>query len=239
MTVGDYLQKKLKEKGASIVEFADLSGIRPENRRDYPRGILIGVALDPEVIKGIENGPTLQYYDEFNRVNSLLNQLGEYTEKLLKENGYAAWAKTQKVVEVDEKTRSTELPHKTVATRAGAGWIGKSALLVTEEYGSALRISTVLTNAELKTGTPVDRSKCGDCTVCRDCCPGKAVTGDSWEVGKDRDEFYKAFDCRRAAMEKAGEIGVNATLCGLCIVKCPWTQRYLKGSLPVESIPAQ
>lgn len=237
MTVGDYIKKKLVEKGASIVGFAELSSVSEEARRGFPYGIVFGVALDPAVVMGIKNGPTMEYYHEYKRLNSLLNELGEYTEKLLRDNGYAALAKTQSVVVVDDSTKRTELPHKTVATRAGIGWIGKSALLVTEEYGSALRISSVLTNAELKAGTPVNSSRCGDCTICKNCCPGGAISGKIWSVGIDRDEFYHAFDCRRAALERSGRIGLHETICGLCIVKCPWTQRYLAkhAAVPVEN----
>jgi epoxyqueuosine reductase len=231
MTIGDYLKKRLIEKGASIVGFAELSSVPVEVRKGLPYGIVFGVALDPAVVPGIKGGPTMEYYNEYKRINTLLNGLGDYTERLLKDNGYAALAKTQKVVVVDDSTEQTELPHKTVATRAGIGWIGKSALLVTEEYGSALRISSVLTNAELKAGTPVNSSRCGDCSICKDFCPGEAISGKVWEVGMDREEFFHAFDCRRAALERSGKIGLKETICGLCIMKCPWTQRYLKRSI--------
>lgn len=119
------------------------------------------------------------------------------------------------------------LPHKTVATRAGLGWIGKNALLVTREFGSAVRISSVLTNAKLDTGTPVDRSICGDCNRCTDAGLGKAVSGELWSVDRHRDEIYNPHDCRRAARERAAKEGINATLCGMCIYVCPWTQKYI------------
>ena len=48
----------------------------------------------------------------------------------------------------------TALPHKTIATRAGIGWIGKSALLVTAKYGSAIRLSSILTD------TPIETASC-------------------------------------------------------------------------------
>ncbi len=227
MTVGDYIKKKLIEKGASVVGFADLSSISEEAGNGFPRGIVFGVALNPAIVIGIQDGPTMEYYNEYKRLNSLLDELGKYTEKLLKDNGYAALAKTRKVVVVDDSTHRSELPHKTIATRAGIGWIGKSALLVTAEYGSALRISSVLTNAELKTGTPVNSSRCGECTICKSCCPGEAISGKVWTVGTDRDEFFHAFDCRRTALGRSGKIGLHETICGLCILKCPWTQRYL------------
>lgn len=231
MTICEEIRSKLLEKGASIVGYGDLSAIPKKDRMGYQYGIIIGVALNTEIILGIKNGPTLEYYEEYKRINILLNELGEFTESLLKEKGFEALAKTQRVVEIDENTRRTELPHKTVATRAGIGWIGKSALLVTEEYGSAIRISSVLTNAELEVGTLIDNSKCGDCSICKNVCPAGAISGDIWEVNKDRDEFYNAFDCRKTARERSGKIGINESLCGLCILECPWTQRYLKKGL--------
>jgi len=138
MTISSEMKQKLIEKGASIVGFADLSQVPEQDRHGQKYGIIIGVALSRDVIIGIKNGPTVEYYEEYKRVNDLLNELGKYTENLLKGKGFEALAKTQKVVKIDENTRRTELPHKTVATRAGVGWIGKSALLVTEEYGSAI-----------------------------------------------------------------------------------------------------
>ncbi len=228
MTISEEIRSELKQKGASIVGYADLSSLPEKDRKGYPYGIIIGVALIPEIVSGIRSGPTLQYYEEYKRVNTMLNELGEYTEALLKGKGFEALAKTKKVVEIDEGTIRTELPHKTVATRAGIGWIGKCALLVTEEYGSAIRITSILTNAVLDTGTPINNSRCGGCLICKNICPAGAVSGDIWDLNKDRDEFYNAFDCRNTARERSGRIGLNESLCGLCILACPWTQRYLK-----------
>lgn len=45
-----------------------------------------------------------------------------------------------------KKTLSVEFPHKTAATRAGPGWVGKCALFITREYGSAIRRASVLTD---------------------------------------------------------------------------------------------
>lgn len=228
MTLSEEIKAKLLERGASIVGFADLSVIPEKDRSGFKNGIILGIAVRPEVIRGIGDGPTMEYYNEYNRINKLLNEIGEYTENLLKEKGFGALAKTQKVVVADESTWRTELPHKTVATRAGIGWIGKSALLVTEEFGSAVRITSVLTNAELETGQPIKESKCGTCNACKEVCPAGAVSGELWDVSKDRDQFYNAFDCRKKARERSAKIGLEVTLCRLCILHCPWTQAYLK-----------
>ncbi len=80
----------------------------------------------------------------------------------------------------------TELPHKTVATRAGLGWIGKCALLVTRQFGSAVRLTSFLTDAELECAVPVTQSACRGCTLCVDTCPAGAVSGRQWSTEVDR-----------------------------------------------------
>ncbi len=234
MTLSEEIREKLIEKGASVVGYADLSALPEDARRAYQYGIIIGVALSPEIVIGIKDGPTLEYYSEYNRLNTLLDQLDEYAAELLREKGFDALPKVQSIVEIDEKSRQTELPHKTVATRAGIGWIGKCALLVTEEYGSAIRISSVLTNAVLDVGEPINTTRCGTCDVCKNICPAGAVTGNSWEVHIDREELYDAHACRNTALARSGKVGVNKSLCGLCILSCPWTKKYLKQYLRKE-----
>lgn len=233
MSISKEIKDQLISKGASIVGFADLSCLSKEQTKGLDYGILIGVSLKPEVLLGITDGPTLEYYEEYKKLNRLLNELDEYAAEILKGKGFAAYPQIQSNVKIDESTRRTKLPHKTVATRAGVGWIGKCALLVTEEFGSAIRISSVLTDAVLDTGTPIDKSRCGDCLKCKKSCPAGAVSGENWNVNKDRDEFYNAFDCRKAALDRSSKIGLTETICGLCILKCPYTERYLRARRPV------
>lgn len=59
---------------------------------------------------------------------------------------------------------------------------------------------------------------------------GKAVSGELWSVDRHRDELYKAHDCRKAARERAAKAGIDATLCGMCIYVCPWTQKYINST---------
>lgn len=121
----------------------------------------------------------------------------------------------------------TPLPHKTVATLAGIGWIGKSAVLVTEDYGCAIRITTVLTDMPFLTGTPIKTSKCGTCMVCTTHCPGKAVKDLNWQVYVDRDELLDPNACKRTVIERGKPFGLTEGTCGVCIAVCPYTQQYI------------
>ena len=73
---------------------------------------------------------------------------------------------------------------------AGMGWIGKCALLITPEFGSAVRLTTILTDAPLTTAKPVTESACGECQECVDICPGAACTGHHWKQGLRREDFW-------------------------------------------------
>jgi epoxyqueuosine reductase len=226
--LNDALESFLLANGASLVGFADLREIDPEARDDFPFGISIAVALNPRIISGIREGPTRAYYDEYNRVNDKLDKLGEATTAWLQDKGYQAQALVTTLGE-DKAILSVRLPHKTVATRAGLGWIGKCALLVTKRFGSAVRLTTVLTGAPLAPARPVNESLCSHCTHCMDACPARAVTGTSWRAGIPREALYDAFKCRDMAEELSLKgFSVKYAICGLCIVACPWTRKYLE-----------
>jgi len=76
---------------------------------------------------------------------------------------------------------------------------------------------------------PINKSRCGDCMVCPDACPGHAVSGKSWEVGIYRDEFFDPVKCRKTARDRARQgFGGEITICGKCIAVCPYTRRYLE-----------
>jgi len=149
--------------------------------------------------------------------------------EIIKANGYQAIAKICSEVEKHETNYSSMLPHKTIATRSGLGWIGKCALLITEKYGSMIRISSILTDAPLPVAKPINESKCGDCSECQNICPAKAVQGNLWSVSSNRDELLNAVECRKKARElSAIYLNQEISLCGKCIFSCPFTKRYLR-----------
>ena len=227
------IEHELLGKGASVIGFADISNLPNEITVGYPRAVCITAALDPTIVSGISKGPTRQYFAEYKRLNNLLDNLCEQTAGILTNAGRNAEAITTTTDKFDIVTLSTPFQHKTVATLAGLGWIGKSALLITKEYGPAVRLATVLTDAEFETGTPMNESHCGDCRKCVEACPAGAMTGHNWEPGAARESIYDAFKCRQTARKLAKQQGIEATICGICINVCPWTQKYLSCTLGI------
>ena len=146
------IESKLVRQGASLVGFADISDLPADVTGSMTSAISIAVALDASTINEISHGPTERYYQEYARVNELLANLCKNVVADLTSRGNQAVAikPTVDQKKLDYGTLTTPLPHKTAAMRAGLGWIGKSALLITEEYGAAVRLATVLTDARFE-----------------------------------------------------------------------------------------
>lgn len=236
------IERMLLENGASIVGFAkidelyskvDLNEPRSEdtvegpiNIPQYPFGISIILEHPKDVIKSIHNAPTMEYYNAYHRLNNKLDELAILCADYIKKQGYNVYPLTVSATKEYGIFR-TVMPHKTVAVRAGLGWIGKSALFITEQYGSAVRLTSVLTDAPLEYNRQIMTSKCGSCMLCTSSCPGKAISGRAWSPENDRDEFFDAMACRKKAREiAANTIDKQITLCGKCIEVCPYTRKY-------------
>lgn len=219
------LENFLRKKGAALCGFADLSGIPGA---ELPYGVCVAVRLPAPVLHSIADGPTRLYFDAYHALNDQLDGLVTAGAEYLTGRGFEAFAQTRDNVEEGPDYR-TRLPHKTVATLSGLGWIGKSALFVSFRYGPAVRLSSLLTDAPLTCGDPVTHSRCGACQECQKACPGKAISGRLWKPGLDRDEFFNANACHDAARALAAQrIGEEITLCGKCIEVCPYTARSLE-----------
>jgi len=215
------LKKSILDLGADLVGFCNVENLIPEEWQNMPFAISVGIALNKEIIAGIASGPTLEYYAEYRRVNSVLNDLGARIAQHLRQLGHTARNFAATDVGIDDNL-CTKLPHKTTATRAGLGWIGKSALLVTEEFGPAIRLTTVLTDMELPVDKSILDSRCGTCDKCVQYCPGEAMTGKNWDVTCVREDIFDAHACRKAARAKAAKEGIPETICGICIAVCPF-----------------
>ncbi|MBS7526154.1 epoxyqueuosine reductase [Fusibacter paucivorans] len=221
------MTKYFEEQGVSLVGFADLKAIG----NAYASGIAIALKIPAEIIQAIENGPTDAYHDTYHALNKRLDEIAASGAAYIQSKGFKAQAQTTTYVQQSETYR-TELPHKTVATRAGLGWIGKCALFINETYGSGIRLTSILTDMPFSYGVPTEESKCGTCDRCQTYCPGKAVSGKLWHSELDRDAFFNAVACREAARLISKEkIDKEITLCGKCIEICPYTQRYVKRTL--------
>jgi epoxyqueuosine reductase QueG len=110
-----------------------------------------------------------------------------------------------------------------VATRAGLGWIGKTDLFISKEFGPRLRLVSILLKTPVKSeSNPVNISRCGYCNICVDICPAKAANGKLWDITVDREEFFDPWKCRNQCVEFGiTRLGIDARICGICVAVCP------------------
>lgn len=219
------LKKILYAQGAALVGIGDMSGVEDCN---FKTGVSVAVLLPGDIVTELRNAPTAEYYDLYYALNKKLDEIVTAGEEFLRDHGFEAYAQTTGRVEVSADNRS-RLPHKTVATRAGLGWIGKNNLLVTPQYGSAVRISSLLTNASLECGEAVNESRCKACSLCVKSCPAQALHGTLWKAGMEREQLVDVEKCYKKQIQIMYEkTGIETDLCGKCFAVCAYTQKYLK-----------
>jgi epoxyqueuosine reductase len=63
---------------------------------------------------------------------------------------------------------------RAAAVRAGIGWFGKNANVLTREFGSWVLLGEVITTLDLPPDAPLAKN-CGECVTCIDRCPTGAI----------------------------------------------------------------
>lgn len=214
------LKSQLLHSGAGFVGFADISDLRFSDNAGLGTAITIGMPYDSDIIDRLDSEiDAFQkhlYQDTYERMENLL----KLCEHFLRHEGFITRIHFAK----DLPGLLSVFSHKMAATKAGLGWIGKSSLFVSTEFGCRVRLATVLTNAPFSTGTPVTESRCGDCTECIEACPYGAIRGVTWYPGIERDKLLDAFLCNRKRDEYIPKLGYRHP-CGLCVKACPVGKR--------------
>lgn len=220
------IEEFLKSKGAEVVGFASLEGIK-NVPKEYPNSILIGIPIEKEALKTIYTDDQSKYVESMKSLALKLNDIVLEGEDYIKENmNYNALAMSRERVAKDFEGLASKIPHKTTGTRSGLGWIGRCALLISPKYGAALRLSTILTDMPIKVGTPIDDSLCDDCTDCQDACPVDAINEVKWDSRKVREEYFDAEKCFEF-IKKEMQRTHGKSLCAKCGLACPYTKEYL------------
>jgi len=180
-------------------------------------GISLGMRVSPSVLNGCISGPTRHYLHHYRMINWTLDQTALKISIALQNAGYSAMPIPASQI-VDWERQIAHLSHKMIALRAGLGWIGRNNLLVHPEYGSMIRLATVLTDAPLKTDAPVNGG-CGDCRRCIEICPVGAI--------KDSHTEWNKQACLEKLKYFAKAYNVGQYICGLCVKVCRPTVRLM------------
>jgi epoxyqueuosine reductase QueG len=192
----------------------------------FPVAISWAIPMNPQIMFSIRQGPNQAYAAEYNRVNNKINKMAAMLVVEIKSRGFRAQelAASDRTDPINIKG---DFPHKTAATRAGLGWVGRHCQLITRKFGSWVRLGTVFTDMELPAGSPVQRSFCGSCIKCVEACPPGALKGNPWYPGLPREEILDVTICDRWKKENYFEFHKGHN-CGICSAVCPYGLKVLK-----------
>ena len=121
--------------------FRFLASPRNENRKKKKKRILI--FINPHFLQMVCNTPNYTHTieDEYAQTESRIGLIADKLANNLISSGYKALSQSDNGLMAenafDFETKTSALPHKTIAILSGIGYIGKNNLFITKEYGAA------------------------------------------------------------------------------------------------------
>ena len=193
-------------------------GVSPiEGQESLRYAFSIVVKLSDSILKTIETTPTFAYFQHYRAANALLDQIAFKLASKIEQAGYQAFPVAASQSQGKLRPYEGVVSHKIAATKAGLGFVGKSGLFLSEEYGSRVRLATVLTDMPLQSTRAVIENGCGECKICMQACPAGAIFGEKPVWGERNIDPEK---CSKYMKENFQEIG-RGSVCGICIKVCP------------------
>lgn len=228
----------MKVQNVSLWGAADLREFATpvdESGKGFPFALSLIFPMDPHIMADIRSGPTEAYGNVYARMNVHINEASSSLAAEIRNRGHRSLA-----LAASERTDSAnfkgDFPHKTAATRAGLGWIGRHCQLITRSFGPWVRLGTVFTDMHLPCGPPLERAYCGTCTVCVEACPAGALKGSAWSPGLRREEMLDPEACDRWKKEHYMHYQ-QGRICGICSSVCPYGLKTIITKRSVKNRP--
>ena len=164
-----------------------------------------------------------QYADYHDTIKPGLVQAGRILEEMFgaAASDYRAYVDTGPILE------------REWAARAGIGFAGKNAMLISRRHGNALLLAAILTRVELPPDPPLSTNAgsraavglyCGKCTRCMDACPTRAFPQPG-VVDARRCISYQTIENRGIVpRDLRPGIGTRVFGCDVCLEVCPWNR---------------
>lgn len=215
------LQNKLKDyllsQGASDVGFAKID----DSDTGFGYAVSIVVRLSEAIVDEITDEPTHTYFNHYRSVNALIDQLLLKAGLFLQSNGYKyITVAASQSINKDGWNYKGRYSHKEAARLSGLGSIGKNSMFFHKDYGCSVRLGTLFTDCEFEVPEEIMTCNCGECRICAEACPAKAISGESWTPSVQREEIFDPEKCSNYMKQSFKHIGRGA-VCGICMKACP------------------
>lgn len=165
-------------------------------------------------------------------IKEMLNDLAERLRSVAPEMRFRAFSDSAPIAE------------KSLAVRAGMGWIGRNSLLVTPHFGSMLLLGELVIDCDIdEYDVPIEGVGCGSCRACVESCPNGAIL-DNLTI-----DTHRCISCRTIEREGCSEpIDLDGWIfgCDACQTVCPFNrhaseyrnQRFAP-KFPIEGFDAE
>ena len=232
MDLENELRKRAFDLGGDFFGVADLSAARTlvhgqggDMLAQFDRALSVGVVMPFAIVDQLprhRDKPVALAYrtHSYDILNDRLDQIASHLASRLQHHGLRAFP-VRASQHADEPRLYGLFSHKLAAHLAGLGWIGKSCLLVTPEVGPRVRWVSVLTDAPLPAGEPMEE-RCGACRQCVDACPVQAFTNRNFRPEEPREVRYHALKCRDYLHRNDHLPEAETAICGMCVYSCPF-----------------
>jgi epoxyqueuosine reductase len=221
-------------KGRVLAEGMDLVGITPVRRLENapegrrPADILptaqSAIVAAVHVLDSVWDLPytRYEYTNQFFVLNSMLNSMAFKLSRYLESQGYrtipipAAYPRINKLM-------CGVFSHRHAAVQAGLGELALNNLLTTPQFGSRVRLVTIVTESFLEPDSPFEEKLCQamrtECQLaCVKNCPVHAISEDG-VVDKAKCLHYQEQIMPWSAVELR---------CGVCVASCPVGEPHWK-----------
>jgi epoxyqueuosine reductase len=115
---------------------------------------------------------------------------------------------------------SAPLAERTLAARAGLGFIGKNRMLINPQLGPQLLLAEIVTSLKLPTDEPI-KAGCSNCNRCLTACPTGALMPDGYFDANKCISYLTIEYKAEFPPDLAQKIGARLFGCDECVLACP------------------
>ncbi len=223
--IKEKLKREAKRLGVNLIGFANVERWEEFQFTDpeyYPHNIwpwakTVIVLAVQIYLPMLETTPSVVYSELYNTTNRMLDDIAYRIANRLNGMGYRAHFFPRDCygdISVLVKKPKAAFSHVIAGYYAGLGTIGMNHTLLTKEYGSRVRLVSVITDASLPADKMIENNLCIRCMQCVKNCPVQAFMPQQEGIVAHMDKHK----CALYHQKLKGEFHYP---CGRCTAVCP------------------